>query len=208
MLSIITHFKNTAPDRMANLLYTLGWLHAQFPEAEIICVEQDTETQLPKYVDRLSVTIDAGHNKPLCVNMGVEAAANEWLLILDPDTLFDTASITEGVPDDTWVVPLNMQLRLTKEETAKVLGSEINVAAYVKERFGTGTGHVLGSRATTGGVQYLTKTMFNKAGRMNVEIKNHPWDISGFQTRFQKAGGKIVMIQTPGVHLHHAPGPK
>jgi predicted glycosyltransferase involved in capsule biosynthesis len=89
-LSIIIPFRATDEFRLANLRKVVDFLKLQLPQADFVIFEQDTQTkleaQLPLSNSCLHLYADGGaFNKSKLINLAVQRAASDILLISDAD---------------------------------------------------------------------------------------------------------------------------
>lgn len=201
MISAIVPFMNSNPARLASFYFTMDWIRSAYKGVgEIIVVMQGEPVKVPDYVTMIPLETDCPLMlKAACVNLGAAKAKGDMLLIHDSDTVLP--GLPESPDEKTMLVPLKAQSALGLPDTLELLekGFSNNFRDWAKRgrrRFGE----------SPGGVNLISKSLFNKAGGFDELHVGHGGQDYDFAQRVRTAGGRVVFPKDHydvGIHLWH-----
>ena len=96
-------------------------------------------------------------SKPRAVNVAVDASRGDTLVIVDADCTVDLATLDRFPLDAAWAQPFSTVARLTRSQTATVLGGAPGAATFPTDAAG-------GRRAIGGGLVVVRREVYQVLG--------------------------------------------
>jgi GT2 family glycosyltransferase len=213
---LITYREAGSSDRRENLLAVLRWL-AQWPETQVIVIEQDTipwldrEPPLPKSGAGLAYN-PGPFNKAWGLNVAARVARGPVLALADTDVI-----VPRALPDAVQrcqrgqgaVKPYRTIVDLTPEETARVRGGDWGFvparppdASRNREEQGE---HVV----FAGGLFVIQRETYLRLGGFDERFLGWGGEDDAMTAKLERAGVKLAEVGAePALHLWHPRPPK
>jgi hypothetical protein len=117
--------------RTKNLYYVLEWLHNNFPELEIILVEQSEHKtlELPEYVKYIHVVNTGFFNRSWTFNIAFKNTQKEFLMCADNDVVMninDLLTVFGDITNYDAISPNNKLMDLTQDNTNHLISNKLN----------------------------------------------------------------------------------
>jgi len=207
--SVIIGFRNSIPDRLRNLIYTIKYYKKHLPDCTLIVVEQDTRADLSEVIDKIDkhVYVNTGndfYSRSLGFNQGFNVSNSDYVILADGDCLLDV-NFLNNIHDyyaefnSLFVIPyINPVYYLSKEETENfILNNEDNNGSNSHRKTNALTN-------ASGGVGIISSDNFYRVGGFDERFRG--WGVEDdafhnkcieFNLRSKRLGGEMV-------HLYHA----
>jgi len=208
-LSYLLTYRESGPDRRDNLLAVLSWLR-QWPEVEIIVVEQDSVPRLdrgPMLPNGAAFAYNAGpFNKAWGFNVAARMGSGPLLALADADVIVPRAlpeAIRRCTPGHA-VKPYRSIVDLSPEETACVRGGEFTYAptrppGTPRNREGQGEHIVFG-----GGLFLIRRKTYLRLGGFDERFLGWGGEDDAMTRKLERAGIALSEIgEEPALHLWH-----
>jgi len=213
---LITYREAGSSDRRENLLAVLRWL-AQWPEIQVVVVEQDTvpwldrEPPLPKSGAGLAYN-PGPFNKAWGFNVAARVARGPLLALGDADVIAPRA-LPEAVrrcrEGEGAVKPYHTIVDLTQEETARLRGGDSGFRATrpqstPRNREGLSEHVVFG-----GGLVVIQRETYLRLGGFDERFLGWGGENDAMMAKLEHAGVPLSEVgEEPALHLWHARSPQ
>jgi len=229
-LSVIISLKIDSKDRLRNLKVLLNFINHSFINKEIIIIEQDTQSRIPKYllkdkeIQHYFLKSSDCHYKTRNLNYGISFSIRKYIMMCDADILVVPESIYHGLEKlrngSQFVAPYNgivvniddnyINKFLTKENLAEGL----NNLVYYEKNYNLNRGMKFNGDQyplygnsyydNTGGCILFDKKAFHLVGGYNTNIISYGFEDMEFNLRITKMGHTIEKINGYNIyHLNH-----
>lgn len=207
--SVIIGFRDAAPDRVRNLIYTVNYYKKHLPDAKIIIVEQDSRADLSLIYDKIDkyVYINTGGNfysRSLGFNQGFNVSNTDYVILADADCLLDVNFLNNidnyyAEFNSFFVIPYtNPVYYLSKEETESfILNNEDNL--------GNNSNRKLESlKNASGGIGILSSDNYYRVGGFDERFKGWGVEDDAFHNKCLAFKLSSKRLDGQMIHLYHS----
>lgn len=134
-VSIILGYRKSLPDKESNLKVILQYYKTQYPDSEIVVVEQDNVSKFnDKDVNHVFVKNDGLYNRSWSFNVGMNCCKYEKVLFADIDCYFpvDINPISKLLDSYDVVVPFTKFCQLDRTSTIRIKSGNFDKALTVE----------------------------------------------------------------------------
>jgi predicted glycosyltransferase involved in capsule biosynthesis len=195
MISIIVPFRANDLDkgyREYNCAYVLRHFEENFPDAEIIIGE------------------DTSGNEYFCrshaINDGVKGSSGNILIISDADIIISPQNINKAltkIKDSPFIIPFGKIGDLNRQFSEKIV--KRNFLARIQElKRGMTTSRDISEYKIAGGIQIITRRLFNKVKGYDERFKGWGWEDTAFCWKIRREIGDYDVLTSEWIyHLWH-----
>lgn len=191
-LSIIIPYKAGVLSREKNYEYVLNRFKKMYPKAEI-CIGEDT------------INSSKGFCRSSAINNGVKKSTNDILIISDCDIVIPKETLDYSldlIDDEEFLIPFGICYDLSKERTEKILAKDPKCWLGI-ERDIAGVRDIRANRLA-GGIQLITKDLFNKIGGYDTRFQGWGWEDTVFCWKIHQELGEYTVVDDADIfHLWH-----
>ena len=223
---LITYRESSSDDRRENLRAVLSWL-AQWPDIQVVVVEQDTVPRLDPLLHGCGVARFAYNpgpfNKAWGLNLAFGFAQESVLAIGDADVIapYTFAAAAEHCRNMAAAKPYRTIVDLTPEETARVRAGEWGLlparpAHALPDREGHGVEQRAGPKGSTnplrsrshvvfaGGLFLIQREWFLRVGGFDERFLGWGFEDVAMTYKLKRAGVRAAqVVGAPALHLWH-----
>jgi len=197
-LSILLLYMGGCDVRLKNLHAIIDYYLWAAPGAELILIEQDTNTAVDERVIHKTFDTDDGHfRRGLCFNLGYAVSTRDVLLCVDSDLLVERHVLEdkELLAKNDLVVPYKKVRDISKRHLDDVL--EDITKAFKAE-------HTVRGYANEGGAVFLKRTTFGNIGGFTAGFIGYGAEDNDFLYKARSLGYKVGRTDTnSSLHLYH-----
>ena len=220
-LTFIIPIRVDTDDRIENCLTILRFLQQNFPESEILLMEQDAEMRTDcilnafPAVKRYFAPNPGRFEKTTTVNMGIALATRPIICMYDTDILLHPSAVRQAATmlrsrKNRVVIPYNrIVIDVSGQLKSEISGSlDMEKFGTVRRFANTPTRSDLSVRENNGGIFIANKEVLMLEGGLNKKMISYGWEDAEFSKRFDKLGYYTFMLPAFNlVHLDHRRGP-
>jgi cellulose synthase/poly-beta-1,6-N-acetylglucosamine synthase-like glycosyltransferase len=211
-VSFLTTYRYCDQYRLVNLERVLAHISTEFPDWEIVVVEQDEESTLgshalAKNIKYLHAYNPGPFNKSWGMNVAFRQSSGDILIVSDADMLIQAVDLQRAVSacekEMDAVRPYGVLIDMTADETKEFLqhGELPDVPA---EERGYDREHVKESLCTAGGIYIITREFFVRSGGMDERFSGWGGEDDAMSVKMQSMSLRVAIARNAtGWHLWH-----
>ena len=214
-VSFITTYRGGDKYRLANLERVVSHISTEFPEWEIVVVEQDEESTLGthtllKKTNYIHAYNPGAFNKAWGMNVAFNQSSGDILVISDADMLIQAEDLERAVSacekELDAVRPYSILIDMTGDETEQYMQHSELPDAPDKAR-GYDRVHVKESLCTAGGIYVISREFFERTGGMDERFSGWGGEDDAMSIKMQGMSSRVgVARNVTGWHLWHPRG--
>ena len=188
--SIIVPFRGTCPHRVRAHLLVRAFLEGQFPEAEILDVDDGSEV----------------FSKARSINAGVVKSSGDLLVLHDADSFVAPAQLHAALdlaaclPEDAGrlIIPFSIVYYLTRETTDAVYAGRLPEVTQDSASY---------NALMVGGINVLTRKTFDRVGGFDARFQGHGAEDRAFNAACETLTAPTMRTLGALFHLWHPDDP-
>ncbi|HED13199.1 MAG TPA: glycosyltransferase [Gammaproteobacteria bacterium] len=211
-ISFLTTFRSSDEYRLANLETVISHISAEFPDWEIVVVEQDKKCTLARHPLAKKINyIDACNpglfNKSWGMNVAFRHSSGDILVVSDADMIVSADDLQRAVrtceKELDAVRPYGRLIDMTASETEDYLQGGKLPDVPEKTR-GYDRGHASEALCMAGGIYILTREFFVRVGGMDERFYGWGGEDDAMSIKLQSMSPKVAIARMAKAwHLWH-----
>ena len=211
-LSFLTTYRGGDKSRLMNLENVIRTISTDFPDWEIVVVEQDekstlSEHPLVKAINYLHVFNMGPFNKSWGMNVAFKQSCGDVLVVSDADMIVEAEDLSRAVnaceSELDAVRPYGQLIDMTAEQTAEYMQYAELPVRPEKSR-GYNREHASESLCMAGGIFVITREFFARTGGMDERFSGWGGEDDAMSIKLQRMSARTAIAKnTLGWHLWH-----
>jgi len=214
-VSFLTTFRDSDAQRLLNLKKVIRTICADFPEWEVIVVEQSEKATLTSqsFVKKIRYThvYNPGpFNKSWGMNVAYKQSSGDILVVCDADMILQADDLQRAVnaceKELDAVRPYGRLIDMTEGETENYIQDKVLPDSPENGR-GYDRGHIKESLCTAGGIYIITREFFVRTGGMDERFSGWGGEDDVMSIKLQRMSPRVAIARNAtGWHMWHPRG--